>query len=95
MQTQGSGIKSTVHIICSVVPRVPNFRPFHSTVKHLRDIPHFRFAIDPNVKNSKFHKMFIYFLADRQNSHLYSPMTAVFIIKFGPDQMKTVGGVEY
>ena len=26
---------------------------------------------------------------------LYSPMTAVFIIKFGPDRMKTVGGVAF
>ncbi len=32
------------------------------------------------------------FLADCQNIHnlIYSPMIAVFIIKFGPDRMKTV-----
>ncbi len=37
-----------------------------------------------------------YFLADRQNIlTLYSPMTAVFIIKFGPDRMKTVRGVAF
>ncbi len=35
--------KSTLHM-CTLVPRVLNFRPFRSMVSHFRDIPHFRFS---------------------------------------------------
>ncbi len=30
--------------MCTVVPRVPHFRLFHSTINRLQDITHFRIA---------------------------------------------------
>ena len=45
-------------------------------------------------KMSKCHKIFIFFWQIAKISMtLYSPMTAVFVIKFGPNRMKTVGVV--
>ncbi len=52
------------------VPRVPNFRPFCSTISPFLDIPHFRFDIDSYVKISKCHKIF-HFLAGHQNIHSF------------------------
>ena len=51
-----SGIKSTLHI-CTITSRVPNFRPFCSTISHFRDIPHFRFPTDSHVKISKCYQI--------------------------------------
>ena len=65
-------LKSTLHI-STVVPWVPNVRPFRSTISHFGDIPNFRFPSDSHGKISKCHKMFLFFLAGRQNIHsLYS-----------------------
>ncbi len=37
--------------MCTVVPRVPNFRPFRSTISRFQDIPHFRiFPLTPMLK---------------------------------------------
>ncbi len=86
------GIKSTLHM-WTVVPWVPNFHPFRSTISRFSDIPHFRFPIDSYVKISNCHKIFKFWQIAKISKFLYSPVTAVFIIKFGPDRMKTVGGL--
>ena len=47
-----SGIKNTLHM-CTVVPRVPNFRPFGSTISRFQDIAHSMILpIDSYVKIS-------------------------------------------
>ncbi len=49
-QTQGIGYQSTLHMY-TVVPRVPNFRPFRSMVSRFQDIAHFRiFPLTPTLK---------------------------------------------
>ena len=73
-----SGIKSTLHM-CTVVHRVPNFRPFRSKISRYWDIPHFRFPSDSYVKISKCHKIFNYVLRRmncqfrRTKSYVFSP----------------------
>ena len=54
-----------------------------------------RFPIDSYVKISKCHKFFNVWQIVKIPITLYSPTTAVFIVKFGPDQMKTVRGVVF
>ena len=77
-----SAIKSTLHM-CTVVHWVPNVLSVS-----LYDQSFLRYStFDSYVKISNCHKIF-YFLA----KSLYSPMTALLIIKFGPGRMKTVGG---
>ncbi len=64
-QTQGAGIKSTLHM-CTVVPRLPTFRLFHSTISRFQDIAHFR--IFPLTLLLKFQGAAnFHFLADCQN----------------------------
>ena len=37
--------------MCAVAPRVPNFRPFHSTISRIQDIAHFMiFPFTPMLK---------------------------------------------
>ncbi len=80
--------------MCTVVHRVPNFRPFRSTISHhdFRDNIHtLGFPIDSHVKISKCHKTWP--IAKKSDS-LYSTILVVanVFIKFGSHQMKTVGG---
>ncbi len=90
-QTQGIGHqKYPTYVHCSS----PSPK-FSSTISRCWDIPNFRFPIDSYIKISKCH---IFFLIWGQITNisiisitLYFPMTAVFIIKFGPDQIKTIG----
>ncbi len=63
-----SGIKSSLHV-CTVVPRVPNFRPFRSTISHFQDLTYFR--IFPLTPMLKFH--FYFFLFFWQIAKTFTP----------------------
>ncbi len=88
-----SGIKSTLHL-CTEVHRVPNFRPFCSTISRFQDIAHFRiFSLTPMLKFQTVIFFFNFGISPIYTISFYSLMTTLFIIKFGPDRMKTGGGV--
>ena len=77
----------------TVVPRVPNFRPFRSTISRFQDIAHFRnFPLTPVLK---FHKVFNFRQIAKISISLYTLITALFVMKFRPEPMKTVGGVTF
>ena len=64
-------------------------------ISHFRDIPHFSFPIDSYAKFKSDTKFLIWGQSDKISITLYSPMTAVFILKFGLDRMKNVRGVAF
>ena len=49
----------------------------------------------PVLKNVKCHKSFNFWQIAKTFITFYSPMTNLYIIKFGSDQMKIVGGVAF
>ena len=89
-QTQGIGHhKYPTYMHCST----PS--PTFSSVS-LYDQPFLRHsAVTPILKFKSDTKFLIVWQIAKISITLYSPMTAVFIIKFGPDRMKTVGGVAF
>ena len=65
-----SGITSTLNI-CTVVPRVPNFSPFHSTASCFQNIAHFRiYPLTPMLKFQSITNFLI--LPDRQNIYNFT-----------------------
>ncbi len=84
-----SGIKRNLHM-CTIVPRVPNYHPFHSTISRFRDIRHLGFPIDSHVIILKCHKFCeAWPIAEKSNS-LYSPMVNNVLIQFGWEPAKSV-----
>ncbi len=82
--------------MCTVVPRVPNFRPFRTTISRFQDIAHFRiFPLPPMlifqsaIQFLNFGKSPIYTIT------FYLIMTTLFIITFGSNRMNTGGGVAF
>ncbi len=53
------------------------------------------FPMTPMLKFRSATKFLIFCQIAKISTTLYSPMTAVFIIKFGPDWMQTVAGVAF
>ena len=83
-----TGIKSTLPI-CTVVARVPNFRPFHSTISRFQDIAHF--SIFPLIHMLKFQSAIEFLNVGRvliYTISFYSLMTTLLFIKFGSDRGK-------
>ena len=70
-----SGIKTALNM-CTVVPRVPNFRPFRSTSGRSWDISHFKFPFDSYVKIPKCHKIFKTWPIAKKSNIRYSTMVA-------------------
>ncbi len=91
-----SGVKGTcTPPMCTVVPRVPNFRPFGSTVIRFQDIAQFGiFLLTPVLKFQSAIKCLHFGRSPIYTITFYSLMTTLFIIKFGSDLMKT-GGVAF
>ncbi len=83
--------------MCTVVPRVPNFRPFRSTISRFQDVAHFRiFPLTPMVKFHKVPQFFFYFWQIAKTFiTLHSLMAALFIVLCGSDWIKTVGGTAF
>ena len=77
--------------MCTVVPRVPNFHPFRSTISCFQDIAHFRiFPLTPMLKfQSAINRLPIYTIT------FHSLMTTLFSVKFGSDRMKNGAGVVF
>ncbi len=96
-QTQGIRHQKYTQYMCNVVPQVPNFCPFRSAIGHFQDFPiDFRgLPIDSHVKISNCHNIFKFWQIAKISITVYFPMTALLIIKFGSNQMKTVGGVAF
>ena len=73
------------HIFVRFALRLAVFEIFHIS----------GFSLTPMLK-FQCATFFLFFLADHQDIHnFYSSMTAVFIIKFGPYRITTVGGVAF
>ncbi len=82
--------------MCTVVPRVPNFRPFRSMINHFQDIAHFR--IFPLTPMLKFHSAIQFLNFGRSPIYpitFYSLVPTLFVTKFGSDRTKTGGGVAF
>ena len=94
-QTQGIGHQNTLHL-CTVAPRVPNFRFFLALRSAVFEIFHILgLPLTPTLISKCHNFFFIFWQIAKMSITLYSTMTTVFVIKFGPDRMKTVGGVAF
>ena len=72
--------------MCTLVPRVPNFRSFRSTISRFQDIAHFRILpLTPMLKVQSATFFFNFWQISKTFITLYSLMTALFIIKLGSD----------
>ncbi len=76
--------------------RIPNFRPLCHTISRFQDITYFRiFALTPMLKFQIATKVLIFGRSPKEITTLYPCMTVWFIVRFGSDQIKTVGEVAF
>ena len=79
----------------TVAPRVPNFGPFRSMISRFQNIAHFTiFSLTPMLKFQSATKSSFWQIAKTFKT-LDSLIAALLIIKFGPDRIKSVGGVAF
>ncbi len=90
-QTQGIGHqKYHTHVHCRTTS--PKFLSV-SLYNHFQDIAHFRiFPLSPMLKFQSATKIFNFWQIAKTFITLHSLMTALYIMKFGSDQIKPVGG---